>query len=889
MNASRWLCLVSACIALRAQAADLTLPIYIEDNHAGSFHWLAQRLDLEEPHTLILFDAHSDASGIFDSDLIRERIRRVASIVDRQAVLDAWRRDGTIQCFDWIEPLMPAPFANVIWVPGERLPSNEKKLREREAREFLDGHLEAAPRATGSFRERYRVSDFEALRRTWRDGPPLVVSIDLDSFAGLPTERQQAAFDRIWRWTVERRNLRAVTISISRLFLKDDAEAHRLLELALRAALSLPTASVQFEPHAIIANDRSELAKRLRASSREVPAYDVTQAPETLRSLLLAQRNRLLVRHQPERFKQILDGWVAEAPHYALGLKDREPSTDGVWRIQESESATLELMAKPWYAEAGQVEWIVLTPTYPSCNLVAMNAEFLGFAADAPPRPRWTETLLRSAGPSLDLASLRPFFDRSTGLGSVRVKARVRTGATIRETEEIEIRRGKGTGFQSAVLESFGLPYLLGGGELRIEADTGPETRQGADCANFVIAALRRTGHRIPWSDPKGLRARLDLLGTKVRIGQARIDEAMIESGVIIHLGTHVAAVIEDRPPLGVLDANDLIAHQLEGKPELISLGQLLRTRTREDFDLYRAPAARDTATVLFGGDVMLARSVGDSIRAGDNPLAEIAGVLTGADLAMANLECVISDAGAPKADARYIFRAPPEAAAALRQAGFAAVSLANNHTLDFGPRALADTQAHLTAAGVTPLGAGSTSDEAAAARKFRLPNGAKVAVLAIDAVSSPGPDATTGFIASATFRQPFAEAISQARSDSAAVFCLVHWGDENSRRTTTEQREFARWLIDHGVDAVIGSHPHCVQPVDSYHGCLIFYSLGNLVFDGGPTLPDWNAGNLVELSVSLRGVEPSYRIIPVQLDERGHPAVAAQPGRELTIKESRP
>jgi len=58
----------------------ITLPVYIEDNHAGSFYWLAEHLDLDEQYTLIHFDAHSDASQIFDSDKIRERLRRVASL-----------------------------------------------------------------------------------------------------------------------------------------------------------------------------------------------------------------------------------------------------------------------------------------------------------------------------------------------------------------------------------------------------------------------------------------------------------------------------------------------------------------------------------------------------------------------------------------------------------------------------------------------------------------------------------------------------------------------------------------------------------------------------------------------------------------------------------------
>src|SRR4029078_7993716 len=141
------------------------LPIYIEDNHAGTFYWLAQKINLDQPYTLILFDAHSDASGIFDSDKIRAALRHVASKQDRQTLLDRWRSKGAVQCFNWIEPLMPAPIAKVVWVPAEKLSTSQICEHRQQATALLDGHLEAAPRKSGSFSERYVVSDFEHLEK----------------------------------------------------------------------------------------------------------------------------------------------------------------------------------------------------------------------------------------------------------------------------------------------------------------------------------------------------------------------------------------------------------------------------------------------------------------------------------------------------------------------------------------------------------------------------------------------------------------------------------------------------------------------------------------------------------------------------------------------------
>src|SRR5438128_11929197 len=111
----RAVALCAAALLIAASAVAKVLPIYIEDNHAGTFYWLAQTIDLDQRCTLILFDAHSDASGIFDSDKIRGALRNVASMDVRQRLLDRWRNEGAVQCFNWIEPLMPAPIANVIW------------------------------------------------------------------------------------------------------------------------------------------------------------------------------------------------------------------------------------------------------------------------------------------------------------------------------------------------------------------------------------------------------------------------------------------------------------------------------------------------------------------------------------------------------------------------------------------------------------------------------------------------------------------------------------------------------------------------------------------------------------------------------------------------------
>jgi hypothetical protein len=837
---SRLAVLLLLAAALRCGASPpIALPIYIEDNHAGSFYWLAEHLDLDEEYTLVHFDAHSDASQVFDSDKVRERLRRVGSLEERRQLLERWRAAGAIQCFNWIEPLMPAPISRAIWV------HDASTAERKEALEQLDGHLEAAPRAAGSFRAHYQFSGFDRLRSRLQENGPVIVTIDLDYFAEIPANRRAAEFERVWKFVAECRNLRAVTIAISRPYLKDDQQADELLGLTLEASLSLPTATIQFEPFQKVGHDRSLRAREFEKRHEKVPAFKLANASERLRAALLANHDRISVASENAAWEMQLAAWEKETSSARLVIKDRDPSTDNVWRIPIGEDAEIELETD---GAIQRIEWIALTPEYRRCNLTANRADEIGFASGAPPRPRWRETRLPGKDRAIAIAR---------NVGAVRVKARVEIDGHIRETAPIEIRRFAGDGFRAAITEQFTLPYLFGSGELNDGVNTGPETGFGADCANFVVYALRRQGRAVPWSNPKQLRKYLAPVAENVRAGEAPLHDDDLVSGLVVHLGNHVAAVMEDRPPLGVLDRNDIVAHQLEGMPEKLSLGQLLATRKIDRFDLLRVPKELFGADLVLGGDVMLGRSVGAEIARGADPLAGIRERLSRASNRIVNLECVLSDKGAPIAGKRYWLRAPLEAMRVLTSAGINAVAVANNHADDFGRDGFLDAIARLRANDISVLGPSGPI-------VFQTRTGAKAAVIALDDTNDQSP----------VDRARVAAEIADAHEQAPFVLIFMHWGEENTSRVTERQRELARWLIDHGADAIAGSHPHCIQPSDSYHGRPIFYSLGNLVFDGARTLPSWNRGNLLE--VDLGAARPAFRLVPVQLDGRGFPQLAA-------------
>src|SRR5213594_2347831 len=94
--------------------------------------------------------------------------------------------------------------------------------------------------------------------------------------------------------------------------------------------------------------------------------------------------------------------------------------------------------------------------------------------------------------------------------------------------------------------------------------------------------------------------------------------------------------------------------------------------------------------------------------------------------------------------------------------------------------------------------------------------------------------------------------------------------------------------LVNRGVDIVVGSHPHCVQLLDFYHGCPIAYSLGNLVFDGAPTIASWNHSALLKVTLDDNGKVSSISSVPLVIED-GLPRVdMASVNSDLNFASSR-
>ncbi len=247
--------------------------------------------------------------------------------------------------------------------------------------------------------------------------------------------------------------------------------------------------------------------------------------------------------------------------------------------------------------------------------------------------------------------------------------------------------------------------------------------------------------------------------------------------------------------------------------------------------------------TIGLLGDVMLGRVVADALeRTAPEEVwsREVRELAAECDVVVANLECCVSDRGQCTTlvpGKPFFFRAPPRAAVrALRAVGADAVGLANNHALDFGPEALADTLEHLAAAGIAIAGAGPSVEDAR--RGVVVGNeGVRVGLLAVSdhpSAFAAGPESPG--IAHAWLADGLpdwvADELARLRQRADLVVAFPHWGPNMTLEPAPWQRDRARELLAAGADLVAGHSAHVFHGVERVGERLVAYDLGDAVDD---------------------------------------------------------
>lgn len=293
--------------------------------------------------------------------------------------------------------------------------------------------------------------------------------------------------------------------------------------------------------------------------------------------------------------------------------------------------------------------------------------------------------------------------------------------------------------------------------------------------------------------------------------------------------------------------------------------------------------------TLALTGDVMLGRLVDRVLNAYGPyyPWGDTLPLLRQADLAVVNLECVIARNGDPwqRTPKVFHFRADPLAITALRVAGIDAVSLANNHVLDYEVAAFLEMLGHLDGAGIARAGAGRNIAEATQPA-FLAANGIRVAMLAFtdnEPVWAATPDTPgVNFIPITLDRHYFSrlqQAIAGACAAADFVFCSAHWGPNMRQRPTPTFRRFARAALEAGADLYVGHSAHVFQGIEVYQGKPIIYDLGDFVDDYAVDPHLRNDQSLLYLiTVTKKGVQ-AIEALPVLID---HCQVSLARGRDF-------
>lgn len=279
-------------------------------------------------------------------------------------------------------------------------------------------------------------------------------------------------------------------------------------------------------------------------------------------------------------------------------------------------------------------------------------------------------------------------------------------------------------------------------------------------------------------------------------------------------------------------------------------------------------------AQFTFVGDIMLGRSIKtkSELNNYEDIFKDVSYLWKDSQYVSGNIESALLDNPEEfeKSDKEIHLYAETKVANLLKNNGFTMANLSNNHLGDFGRQGVISTINAVKSAGLNYVGAGENIDDAAT-YDIQDINGIKVATIGIsDIVPKDFSASRTEAGILSTMYPSYNRLVYEASQEADLVVVNLHWGVEYGVDETEDQEKIAKALIDAGADVIIGSHPHVLQPIQTYKDGIIFYSMGNFVFDQG-----WSRTKdsiVLNYYINEKG-EGTFEVVPVRI-ENGYPVV---------------
>jgi len=259
-------------------------------------------------------------------------------------------------------------------------------------------------------------------------------------------------------------------------------------------------------------------------------------------------------------------------------------------------------------------------------------------------------------------------------------------------------------------------------------------------------------------------------------------------------------------------------------------------------------------------GDIMLGRYCNVQMLNNQNfkyPFLKTADLTSSAAISFGNLESPLVE-NCPTTTTGMTFCTRPEAIEGLKFAGFDVLSLANNHILNYGQDGREQTTKLLNSNNILPSDPNNIAMPILSKVKGKQFNNISFGFLSFDLVTYPKTDVV--------------EKVREATTKVDILIVSLHWGEEYQKEPAPWQKDLAHQIIDSGVKVIIGHHPHVTQPMETYHNGLIFYSLGNFVFDQ-PWSEETKKGEIAKIIFEGTNIKSS-ELIPIYIQDFCQPVI---------------